>query len=99
MSYTLLIHDHHPRLNRRDRYAAMRSDPFKQFRQSVAGSYTATTGADGLTLTLTAVDVVAFHIVAVDAIEIANRFGWRVPRLVRSHPGGNISEVIVAPPH
>jgi hypothetical protein len=72
----------------------MKADPFIEYRKSSA-LFTAVTADDGLTLTLRAIDVAAFHGIAHAVIEIANRIGWRVERLHRD--GVNIARLTVAP--
>ena len=74
----------------------MRNDPFAAYRNGGA-SYTATTGDDGRTLQLVALDLAAFHEVAHSIIAIANASGWHVAELRHSVPGGNVASLTTTP--
>jgi hypothetical protein len=74
----------------------MKDDVFAAYRASTP-LYDSVTADDGLTLTLRAVDVAAFHGTAHEVIALANRSHWRVHRLHHAVPGGNIAELTVSP--
>lgn len=68
-------------------------DPFHAFRKTTA-IYDSVTGSDGRSLALISVDPSAFYRFADQAIEIANRHGWRCS-IRRLHPGARIVELTI----